>query len=63
MPLAGWFRLPALRWSTRIQVAETETLAVLWMSAPSFAHGWNNPSQHEDALDGLVLGGLSDNHR
>jgi hypothetical protein len=52
--------VPELQRSTGIRVAQTEALAMLWMSASGIADGWNDPAQYKNAVNGLVLGSLLD---
>ena len=63
MPLARCFCVPALWKGAGVRVGKAQALGMLWLSAPSISDGWDHPAQYENAVDGLVLGSLPDDHR
>src|SRR6266851_6723463 len=63
VPLVGGLSVSPMREPASLRIGETQALAMCRLSAPSFADGWDDPAQHENPLDGLVLGRLPDDHR
>ena len=63
LPLAGRFRVSAVREPKCSRIDWAETLAVRSLSAPGIADGGDSPSQHEAPTDDLVLGCVPDDHR
>src|SRR3990172_11615692 len=56
-------RLSRMRAPACLRPAEAKTLAVRLLSAASLPPIWDGPAQHENAVDNLLLGRLSEDHR
>ena len=62
MPLAGWLRLPAMWEPEVLRNREGTALAMHSLPVSGLPYSGDDFAQHKNASDGLVLGGLPDDH-
>src|ERR1700733_2953685 len=61
--LARRVRVSSLRTPARLSLDRAAPMAMRHLPLPGLADSGHDSPQHEDALDGVVLGGLSGRHR
>src|SRR5437762_5771175 len=63
-PVAGlMLPVPAMRTRARLHHGETATLEVRGVPPSSVSHGGDDPAQHQDSVDAVVLGRIPDDDR